>query len=195
MDPVNLLTALNLFVSMSANWGGAKKGLKTSITKVVERPVTFLQKTPPNIAALVLVLIILGIFKLGTLPSHYESNFLSLRIAGLFLFVIFSWLQVLSYKTMGSSYTQDIVILKEHKMCTKGIYKFVRHPQYISQVLCDLGAGIALLSYLVVPLVLFVELPLFLMRASYEEKLLSLHFKEDYKNYKKKTGFIFPFIG
>lgn len=195
MDPVAILTALNLFVSMSANWGGAKKGLKTSITKVVERPVTFLQKTPPNIAALVLVLIILGIFKVGTLPYHYESNFLSLRIAGLVLFVIFSWLQVLSYKTMGSSYTQDIVILKDHKLCTKGIYKFIRHPQYISQVLCDLGAGIALLSYLVVPIVLFIELPLFLMRASYEEKLLSHHFEEDYKSYKKKTGFIFPFIG
>ncbi len=63
MDSINLLIAVNLFVSMSANYSGAKKGLKTSITKVVEKPATFLQKVPPNIAALVLILTILSIFK------------------------------------------------------------------------------------------------------------------------------------
>ena len=195
MDPINLLVAINLFVSMSANFSGAKKGLKTSITKVVERPDTFLQKTPPNIAALILVLTIVSVFKIGTLPVELEQNYQTLRIVGLAIFVVFSWIQVWTYKTLGKNYAQDIVIMKEHNLVTKGVYRLIRHPQYISQVLSDLGAGLALMSYLVVPLVLIVEIPLFIMRAAVEEKMLRKHFGESFVNYKKHSGFMIPFIG
>ncbi len=195
MDSINLLIAVNLFVSMSANYSGAKKGLKTSITKVVEKPATFLQKVPPNIAALVLILTILSIFKIGSLSDNFEIQFENIRIAGLIMFLIFSWLQVWAYKSLGKNYAQDIVILKEHQLQTTGIYKFIRHPQYISQVLSDLGAGLALLSFTVVPIVILIELPLFIMRASVEDKLLQKYFGEKFTAYKKQSGFIIPFIG
>lgn len=194
-NAINILVALNLLVSMSANYSGAKKGLKTSITKVVERPVTFLQKLPPNISALVLILTILSIFKIGSLTDNFEIQFESIRIAGLIMFLIFSWLQVWAYKSLGKNYAQDIVILKEHQLHTTGIYKFIRHPQYISQILSDLGAGLALLSFTVVPIVILFELPLFIMRASVEDKLLQKYFGEKFAAYKKESGFIIPFIG
>jgi len=195
MDPINLLTAINLFVTISANFSGAKKGLKTSITKVVERPETFLQKTPPNVAAFILLLTILSVFKIGTLPVEFEQNYHELRIIGLVMFVLFSWGQIISYKTLGNNYAQDIVIMKGHNLVTKGIYRFVRHPQYLCQLLSDIGAGLALMSYFVLPLVLVVELPLFLMRALAEEKILSKHFGKDFDEYKKQSGFMIPFIG
>lgn len=195
MDPINLIIAINLFVSLTANYSGARKGLKTSITKVVERPVSFLQKLPPNISAIILVLTIVSIFKIGTLPEEIWNKFFTIRIIGLSLFLIFSWLQVLSYKSLGKNYAQDVVILKSHELYTGGIYRFIRHPQYLSQILSDLGAGMALLSYLVLPLVILLEIPLFIMRASLEEKILRKHFGEDYFAYRKKSGFMIPFIG
>lgn len=195
MDPINLLVAINLFVSMSANLSGARKGLKTSVTKVVERPVSFLQKMPPNIAALVLVLTIVSVFKIGTIPVEFETRFATVRIVGLILFVLFSWIQVWAYKSLGNSYAQDVVILKEHKLFISGPYKFIRHPQYLSQFLSDLGAGLALLSFVVVPIVVLVELPLFLMRAKLEDRLLQKHFGEMFARYKKDSGFMIPFIG
>jgi len=194
-NAINILVALNLIVSMSANYSGAKKGLKTSITKVVERPETFLQKVPPNIAALVLILTIVSIFKIGSLTGNFEIQFESIRIAGLIMFLIFSWVQVWAYKSLGKDYAQDIVILKQHQLHSTGIYKFIRHPQYISQVLSDLGAGLALLSFTVVPIVILFELPLFIMRASAEDKLLQKYFGEKFAAYKKQSGFIIPFIG
>lgn len=194
-NAINILVAINLLVSMSANYSGAKKGLKTSITKVVERPVSFLQKFPPNVAALVLIFTIISIFNLGTLTDKYETELIGVRVAGLIMFVIFSWLQVWAYKSLGDSYAQDVVIMKEHKLITTGIYKFIRHPQYLFQLLSDLGAGIALLSYLVVPLVIFIEIPLFIMRAALEDKLLKKHFSNEYSAYKKRSGFMIPFIG
>ena len=194
-NAINILVALNLIVSMSANYSGAKKGLKTSITKVVERPETFLQKVPTNIAALVLILTIVSIFKIGSLTGNFEIQFESIRIAGLIMFLIFSWVQVWAYKSLGKDYAQDIVILKQHQLHSTGIYKFIRHPQYISQVLSDLGAGLALLSFTVVPIVILFELPLFIMRASAEDKLLQKYFGEKFAAYKKQSGFIIPFIG
>ncbi|MBX3009282.1 MAG: isoprenylcysteine carboxylmethyltransferase family protein [Melioribacteraceae bacterium] len=195
MDPINLITAINLFVSISANWSGAKKGIKTSLTKLVERPKSYLQKVPPNISALILIITILGIFDIGSLPQNIKEEYANLRIIGLLMFIIFSWVQVLSFKSLKSYYSQDVVILKEHKLITKGIYGFVRHPQYISQILSDFGAGLALMNFLIMPLAIFVELPLFMLRAKLEEKMLADHFGEEFKLFKKKSGFIFPFIG
>lgn len=195
MDPINLILAINLFLTSSANFSGAKKGLKTSVTKSVERPVSFLQSVPPNISALIFVLTIFGVFKIGTLSENYEQKFYQLRLIGLVVYIIFSWLQVLSYKTLGKNYAQDVVIMKEHNLITNGVYKFIRHPQYLSQIISDLGAGLALLSYLIFPITLLFELPLFIARAILEEKLLQKHFGEKFLAYKKHSGFIFPFIG
>jgi protein-S-isoprenylcysteine O-methyltransferase Ste14 len=195
MDPINLIIAINLFVSMSANYSGARKGLKTSITKVVERPKSFLQKIPPNIAALVLILTIVGVFKIGTLSAEWENRFIIYRLIGLAMFVVFSWVQVFAYKSLGKSYAQDIVILKDHELHTNGIYRVLRHPQYASQILSDIGAAVALMSYLVLPIVVLVEIPLFIMRAVLEERILQKHFKEGFSSYKKKSGFMIPFIG
>ena len=195
MDPINLLVVINLLVSMGANWGGARKGLKTSITKVVERPQSYLQKIQPNISALVLVLTVLGIFNVGTLSAGNIQDLISFRLTGLILFVLFSWFHVWSYRSLGNSYAQDIVIMKNHRLCKTGPYKFIRHPQYLGQILSDLGAGLALMSYIVVPIVLLVELPLFILRAKKEEKMLAIHFKNEFAEYKSKSGFILPFIG
>jgi protein-S-isoprenylcysteine O-methyltransferase Ste14 len=195
MDPINILVAINLFLSMSANFSGAKKGLKTSITKVLERPATILQKYPPNAAALVLVLTILSVFKIGTLSDELCIQHQNIRFTGLALFVIFSWLQVWAFKSLGKNYAQDILIRKDHQLYKNGLYRFVRHPQYVSQLLSDLGAGLALMSYLVIPLVLFIEIPLFIARAVVEEKMLKKYFGNDYSAYKKHTGFMIPFIG
>ncbi len=195
MDPINILTALGVFLAMSANWSGAKKGLKISVTRVEEKPDSFLQKLPPNISVFILLLIIAGIFNLGTFPQKIKIAYSGLRIIGLIMFYLFSWLQIVSFRTLGSSYAQDVVILKKHELKTTGIYKAIRHPQYASQLLSDLGAGVALMSYMVVPFTLLIELPLFIMRASFEEKILLKHFKEEYESYKKKSGFFIPFIG
>jgi protein-S-isoprenylcysteine O-methyltransferase Ste14 len=58
----------------------------------------------------------------------------------------------------------------------------------------DLGAGVATLSYIITPLAI-IEIPLLILRALLEEKLLEKNFKSEYTDYKKKSGFMIPFIG
>ncbi len=195
MDPINIIIAINLFVSISANFAAAKKGLKSQISNVTEKPKTYLQKVPPNIAALVLIFTIAAIFNLGVFSNEIKEKYIIYRVLGLILFIVFSWIQVASFKSLGKYYSQDILIFKNHKLATSGYYRAIRHPQYLSQILSDLGVGVALMGYIIIPIVVFFEIPLFVIRAKSEEKLLQKHFKDQFNDYKKKSGFMIPFIG
>ena len=55
--------------------------------------------------------------------------------------------------------------------------------------------GFALLGYLIIPLVIFIELPLFILRAKKEDEMMNEYFGSKFEEYKKKSGFIIPFIG
>lgn len=193
MDAINIISAVALVLSIVANASATKGALKKSVTKSERKPKTYLQKAPLNISALVLVLDIFGLFQIGTMD--YQNEMESLRIGGLLIFAIFSWLQVKSFKNLKEFYTQDIALQKNHKLITSGTHKFIRHPQYISQIISDIGLGIALLGYLIIPIVIFVELPLFILRAKKEEEMMQDFFGEEYLEYKKNSGFIIPFIG
>lgn len=192
MDPINIIAGLNLIATFGANISGTKKGLKSSITAAKEKPESFLQKIPLAISVLALIFFILSIFQVGTFS--YKPGYQNLRYAGLIAYLIFSWIQVWAFKTMGENYSQEVLIYRHHKLVTKGPFKFIRHPQYISQILLDLGAGAATLSFLVIPLAM-IEIPLLVMRASLEERLLEKHFKEEFLKYKSKSGCMLPFIG
>ena len=175
MDPINIIAGLNLVATFGANLTGAKKGLKSTIGASKEKPKTYLQKFPLLLATLALVGLILGVFQIGTF--NYTANYMAFRLIGLLIYITFSWIQIWSYRTLGESYSQEIVILKNHKLVTKGPFKLIRHPQYLSQILMDLGAGIATLSYIIIPLAI-IQIPFVIMRANLEEKLLSKHIKE-----------------
>lgn len=191
MDPINIIAGLNLIATFGANLTGAKKGLKSTITSYKEKPDTYLQKLPLTLAILTLVGFILGIFQVGTFEYTIDNQ--TIRIIGLIFYLIFSWFQIWAFKVLGDNYSQDILILKNHSLISSGPFKSIRHPQYLSQILMDLGAGFLTLSYIVIPIAV-IQIPFIIMRANLEEKLLEKHLKE-YSEYKKKSGFMIPFIG
>ena len=192
MDPINIIIGFNIIATFGANVGGAKKGFKSKITSFKEKPKTYLQKLPVAISTITLLLLIVSVFQVGTLG--YTPSLRTIRLIGLAAYLIFSWMQIWAFKTMGENYSQDVLILRNHQVITKGPFRFIRHPQYISQILMDLGAGVAVLSYIIIPLAI-IEIPLLILRASLEEKLLEKNFKSAYSDYKKKSGFMIPFIG
>ncbi|NWG28579.1 MAG: isoprenylcysteine carboxylmethyltransferase family protein [Ignavibacteriaceae bacterium] len=194
MDPINIIVLLNIIGTFGANVTGAKRGLKSTVSEIKEKPKTFLQKFPPVVSMLSLVALILAVFQIGTLNYESFKDYADIRYAGLIVYLVFSWIQVWSFKTLGDNYSQDIMIKKNHELITKGPFKIIRHPQYLCQILLDLGAAAATLSYIVGVLTL-IEIPIYLMRASLEDKLLAKYFPEKFSDYRKKSGFMIPFIG
>jgi len=194
MDPINIIILLNIIATFGANVTGAKRGLKSTVSEIKEKPKTFLQKFPPILSMLSLVALILAVFQIGTLNYESFKDYNAIRYAGLIVYLVFSWIQVWSFKTLGDNYSQDIMIKKNHELITKGPFKIIRHPQYLCQILLDVGAAAATLSY-VVGFLALIEIPIYIMRASLEDKLLAKYFTEKFSDYKKKTGFMIPFIG
>jgi protein-S-isoprenylcysteine O-methyltransferase Ste14 len=192
MDPINIFVGLNIIATFGANLSGAKSGLKHKLTVAKEKPKTYLQKLPLFLSAFTLVGLILGVFQIGTLVYKPENE--NARLIGLSVYIIFSWVQIWCYKTLGSSYSQDIMISKDHKLVKAGPFSIIRHPQYLSQILLDIGGALATLSYVVIVFAI-IQIPFLIMRALLEEKLLEKHFKENFREYKSKSGFMFPFIG
>jgi len=192
MDPINIIILLNIIGTFGANVTGAKRGLKSKVSEIKDKPKTFLQKFPPILSMLSLVALILAIFQIGTL--EYLDAYSLIRYVGLAVYLVFSWIQVWSFKSLGDNYSQDIMIKKNHELVTNGPFKIIRHPQYLCQIVLDLGATAATFSYLV-GIFALIEIPIYIMRASLEDKLLAKYFSEKFSDYKKKSGFMFPFIG
>jgi len=192
MDPINIIILLNVIATFGANVSGAKKGLKSKVSVIKEKPKTFLQKFPPILSAVTLIVLILGVFQIGTLEYMKEHN--AIRFIGLPVYLIFSWIQVWSFKSLGDNYSQDIIIKKDHQLVTTGPFRYIRHPQYFSQILINIGGTAATVSY-VLGILTLVEIPIYIMRALLEDKMLAKHFAEQFSAYKKKSGFMIPFIG
>jgi protein-S-isoprenylcysteine O-methyltransferase Ste14 len=192
MDPINIIIGLNIIATFGANVGAAKKGIKDKVGVFKDKPKTYLQSLPLILSTIALVVLIVSLFQLGTL--EYTSENQTIRVIGLAFYLVFSWVQIWATKALRDNFSQDIAIRKDHQLVTIGPFKFVRHPQYLSQLLMDLGGAVATLSFVLAPLAL-IQLPFLFMRASLEDKLLEKHFGESFRLYKKKTGMIFPFIG
>jgi len=192
MDPINIIVGLNIIATFGANVSGAKKGFKSKIGATKEKPKTYLQRLPVILSTLTLIGLIISVFQIGTL--EYKLDYNLIRYIGLAVYLVFSWVQVWAFKSLGENYSQDILIKKDHQLVKKGPFRIVRHPQYLSQILIDLGGAAATLSFIVAPLAI-VQIPFIIMRASLEDKLLAKYFTDEFMLYKKKSGFIFPFIG
>lgn len=192
MDPINIIIGLNIIATFGANIGAAKKGIKDKVGVFKDKPKTYLQTYPILFSTITLVLLIISLFQIGTL--EYKSEYQTLRIIGLLIYLVFSWVQIWATKTLGENYTQEIAIKKNHQLITDGPFKFVRHPQYLSQILLDIGGAAATLSFILAPLAL-IQIPFLFSRAAFEDKLLEKHFGENFKSYKKKSGMIIPFVG
>ena len=181
-----------MMATFGANVGAAKRGRKDKVGIFKDKPKTYLQTLPLVLSTIALVVLIVSLFQVGTL--EYKTEHQTFRVIGLAFYIIFSWVQIWSTKVLGDNFSQDIAIKRDHHLVTKGPFKFIRHPQYLSQFLMDIGGAAATLSFILAPLAL-IQIPFLFMRALMEDKLLEKHFGENFRSYKKKTGMIFPFIG
>ena len=171
MDPVNIIIGLNIIATFGANVSGAKKGFKSKISDVKEKPKSYLQTFPVVLSTLALVALILAVFQVGTL--EYTESYNTIRIIGLLIYLLFSWIQVWAFKFLGENFSQDILIKKNHTLVTDGPFRFIRHPQYFSQIFIDLGAAAATLSYIIAPIAV-IQIPFIFLISSRLKPLLML---------------------
>jgi protein-S-isoprenylcysteine O-methyltransferase Ste14 len=74
-----------------------------------------------------------------------------------------------------------------------GVFRYLRHPIYTGALLFYLGSILMTLSLASAALWLLI-IAFYYYLCRYEERILTEEFGDDYLQYKKKTGMLFPKI-
>lgn len=89
--------------------------------------------------------------------------------------------------------TGALQTFNDHRLVKDGLYRHVRHPIYLGEILRNLGIVLILTSVYGVLLVAIASIFL-LFRIGIEEKMLIDVFGDDYKEYQQNTKRIIPYV-
>ena len=141
-------------------------------------------------------------FAAAILDFVYRQNFIFqvFAVVGLFLLLTGGFIRIkarleLKKKARFSSLTgtAKLQIVKEHQLVKDGLYKHIRHPLYLGEILRNLGFVVIFSSVYGILIVLLASIFL-LFRIEIEEKMLIVVFGEEYKKYKRNTKKMIPYI-
>lgn len=179
MSALNIAIAV-LWVLFWIYWlisaAGAKDGSRTRRTR------------PPGLIVAVLVLVLLRVFRPGSLADHdpiLQALGAVLFLAGLSLAV---WARIYLGRNWGMPMTQK----DEPELVTSGPYHLVRHPIYSGILMGILGTSLATNLYWLIALIIIGIY--FIYSARVEEGLMDATFPSTYPTYKTKTKMLIPFL-
>jgi len=124
------------------------------------------------------------IFHYSTFPGEQVSNYIRVPAAGLVL--IAGW-----YMARGGMKAVFGTTREKPEVINTGVFRIVRHPIYLGAILFYLGASLITMSIAAAALWLLI-IGFYIVISRYEERILTETFGNDYLEYKKKTGMLFP---
>ena len=104
------------------------------------------------------------------------------------------WLFYRSHADLGKNWSVTLELHKGHQLIRRGIYRSIRHPMYMSILLWGLSQGLLLRNWLAGWSALATFSVLYAVRTPREERMMIEFFGEEYLNYMRQTGRIFPRI-
>ena len=95
--------------------------------------------------------------------------------------------------TLAGNWSADVVLKENHELIERGPYRYVRHPIYTGIIFMGLG-GVLLSGTRFAVAVLACVLVLLWLKLSREERLLTVHFPDEYPRYKSRVKALIPFV-
>ncbi len=121
----------------------------------------------------------------------FRFSFISL--IGFIFFVFGVILRAVGRLTLGRYYSYGLRTSSDQTLVTHGVYKYVRHPISLAAILYSLGIPLIFSSSYGFAIMLLM-IPLILYRLGIEERMLIEKFGDEYRQYKRKTKKLIPFI-
>jgi protein-S-isoprenylcysteine O-methyltransferase Ste14 len=130
-----------------------------------------------------------GATKIGRI---YDWN--TFFVIGMALAALGFVIRIYSIQTLNQYFTYSVAKVENHKIIETGLYKFIRHPGYLGQLIIFIGISISISNWLSI-LVMMIPVTLgYLYRIKIEERFMLEQLGEDYLNYQKRTKRIIPMI-
>jgi len=121
----------------------------------------------------------------------YRFDLVSLT--GLILLPIGSALRVQARRTLGRYFSPVVRILPDHELIRHGIYKHIRHPGYLGELL--IYFSIPLIFHSLYGFLVMVSLiPFILYRIRIEEQMLIEKFGDEYRDYMRNSKKLIPYL-
>lgn len=115
-------------------------------------------------------------------------------IIGIVLFVIGLIIRIHSILTLRQFFTYSVTKVENHKLIETGLYKIIRHPGYLGQLVIFLGISISLSNWLSIILMMIPVAIGYIYRIMIEEKFMIEQIGENYLNYMQRTKRLIPMI-
>lgn len=172
-------------------WEILKVSNKNTSKKVLTLPINGLKYLVKLGKTVVLLLLVVQTLFLNILPL--SSDPARLRLIGTIIYFVGLLVAIVGRVQLGRNWAnlEDYQVLPDQSLIQTGIYKYIRHPIYIGDVLLLLGLELALNSWLVLGVVVLFLYVIF--QARKEENILANAFP-DYADYRKKTKMFIPYI-
>jgi protein-S-isoprenylcysteine O-methyltransferase len=113
---------------------------------------------------------------------------------GLAVFAAGLALRAWAVHELGRFFKFTVVVQADHRVVDSGPYRLIRHPSYTGLLMAELGLGIALGTWLSIPLCLAPPLIGFSLRLTHEERVLADELGEPYRAYMRHTQRLVPGI-
>jgi protein-S-isoprenylcysteine O-methyltransferase Ste14 len=137
---------------------------------------------------------IVGVQLLGAPLVLFPVRVPLLDLVG-FLFVLVGLgVACLGRYALGTNWSNcyEYQVKRKQELVTNGIYSYIRHPLYAGIALFFIGSELIVQSYLLFPYLLAFLAAY--RQGKWEEVLLEHHFGETYRDYKKRTKMLIPFV-
>ena len=102
--------------------------------------------------------------------------------------------RVTSIITLKRHFTYTVTTIANHELIEKGLYKWIRHPGYLGQLMIFVGIAASLSNWLSV---LFMIIPVFVgyaYRIKVEEHFMIEQFGQNYVDFQQRTKKLIPSI-
>jgi protein-S-isoprenylcysteine O-methyltransferase Ste14 len=100
--------------------------------------------------------------------------------------------RLISILTLKQQFTYKVTQIESHALVDHGVYKYIRHPGYLGQILIFTGTAMAQSSWVSVLCMIFPVLLGFSIRIRIEERFLLEHLGSEYAAYRHRTRKLIP---
>jgi protein-S-isoprenylcysteine O-methyltransferase Ste14 len=106
---------------------------------------------------------------------------------GAFLALIGLVIRIGSILTLKQQFTYTVTKIEKHDLIETGLYKRIRHPGYLGQLIIFLGISTSLSNWISILLMIIPVLIGYLNRINVEEKFMVKNMGQPYIDYQKRT--------
>jgi protein-S-isoprenylcysteine O-methyltransferase Ste14 len=117
----------------------------------------------------------------------------ALRWLGFFIGLAGVGLWIWAQIALGKEWSPQLQLREKHRLITTGPYARMRHPLYSGMILWAGGLALTSANWIFVAIALLVD-SVFFIRVPREEQMMIEEFGEEYREYIKRTGRVFPKI-